>query len=445
MSFNSNLFNISNLLKSHDKKNPQGIFRITVVSFEDRCNINCGFRFAELLKKNNLFDVNFFNEKFPKGFLNLQGRNFFDFIDRGQEIIRNTKSDIIIWGYEEGGKIRINFQLDNQYTIPKNLFFSLLDSIFIPLNYFSDPENFSESLMLLIYGIIIAAINPVTNEQKINKPKILQNILNLLSNDSSQQDIPREFMPYIMNMLGKIYLSNVSANLTEKDICICQNLFENSLKNKNLMRLPVYYACIYNNLGQLFEIASNSVKTDAFSYIKQSISAYREAQKFLNRNYPYDYGIIAYHLSLLYFEFWKYTSDIQALRDAVSQLREAEKVYTITQFPHSWCHIEGLLGYYLTSLGMSTNSNEILLLAINSYKNQQKFFEQYAFPVEWAKIQEHIGHIYYLLGKINSDEKFMLEARNYFLSALDIYKNLNIKNLMADIEKRLLKIKDYIS
>jgi hypothetical protein len=210
------------------------------------------------------------------------------------------------------------------------------------------------------------------------------------------------------------------------------------------MRLPIYYGCIYNNLGQLYELAFGGESKDNFLYLKQAIANYRDAQKILSRNYPYDYGLVAYHLALLYFEFWKHTNDLQALRDAVSQLREAEKVYSLAQFPTSWCHIEELLGYYLTSLGMSTKSNEIMLLAINSYKNQQKLYEQHYNPVKWAEIQEEIGHIYYLLGKQNDDDNFMLEARNYFHSAEAIYTDLHLKSELQNIQKRLAKVRNYI-
>ena len=147
---------------------------------------------------------------------------------------------------------------------------------------------------------------------------------------------------------------------------------------------------------------------------------------------------------MLYFEFWKQTNDLQALRDAVSQLREAEKVYTETQFPKSWCVVEGLLGYYLTSLGMNVKSNDIMQLAINGFRNQQRIFEQRIYPMQWAGIQEEIGHIYYLLGKQNEDENFMLEARNYFKSALDVYSQLKAKPAITETERRLAKIRNYI-
>ena len=267
----------------------------------------------------------------------------------------------------------------------------------------------------------------------------------MLSNNAETKDISRELMPYIMNMLGKIYLESMRENLTEHDVEVVRDLFENALNSRHLMRLPVYYGCIYHNLGQLYEIAFNSHNdTLAKEHLKQAISSYQEAQKFLNRNYPYDFGLISYHLALLYFEFWKHTDDLQALRDAVSHLREAEKVYSLSQFPQSWCPIEGLLGYYQTLLGMKTSSNEIMLLAIDSYKSQQQIFEQYAYPVEWANVQEKIGNIYYVLGKQNSDENFMLEARNYLNSALEIYKEFKAKDAVLKVDTALKKIKDYI-
>ena len=446
MPFNTCLENIRRFLFASTENMNDCIFRVTVVAFEDKCNINCGRRFADILKNNPLFEVNFFDEAFPKGFLNLQGRNFFDFIDRGNKILSSTHSDILVWGYEENGKIRLNFQIADPYVVPNSeLSYSLLDSLFIPLSYLTTSGGFSESVLLVICGIIIAAIKPVTNDQIRRKPQLLKSIIELLATDTSPKDISREFMPYIMNMLGKIYLSNAQNNLTESDIEIICNLFETALKDKHLMMQPVYYGCVYHNMAQLFECAYNAKpEKNRAEYLKTSIAFYQEAHKYLNKNYPYDFGLISYHLAILYFDFWKQTNDLQALRDAVFQLREAEKVYTETQFPKSWCVVEGLLGYYLTSLGMTTKSNDIMQLAINGFRNQQRIFEQRIYPMEWAGIQEEIGHIYYLLGKLNEDENFMLEARNYFNSALEVYSQLKAKTAKTETERRLAKIRNYI-
>lgn len=440
MNLNSNF----SLLLNNRKKIESPLFRVTVVTFEDKCNLNCGFRFAELLKQNKLFDVTFFKEDFSKNFLNLQSRHFFDFIDKGHKIIKATDADIVIWGYEEDGKIRINFQTENQYNIPNKLSFSLLDSLFIPLNFLVNINNFSPSLLLLIYGIIVAAIVPKTNEQIKRKPEVLKELINLLANDNSHKDLSKEFMPYIMNMIGKIYLSNVYSDLSLKDIKIIKNLFESALNNKSSMKLPIYYGCIYNNLAQLYEIIFNQYEDNKVENLQNSINNYLQAQRYINKSYPYDFGLISYNLALMYFEFWKHTSDIQSLRNAITQLREAEKVYTYTQFPTSWCNIEGLLGSYLTTLGAKSTSEEIMTFAIQAYQNQQKIYSPHKFPEEWANIQEKIGNIYYLLGKQSDDDNFMKEAQNYFNSAKNIYQELNLKSQTKNIDKRILKVRNYI-
>ena len=48
MSFSPNLLNICNLLAPQKKKEETGLFRVTVVAFEDKGSLNCGLRFAEL-------------------------------------------------------------------------------------------------------------------------------------------------------------------------------------------------------------------------------------------------------------------------------------------------------------------------------------------------------------------------------------------------------------
>ena len=446
MPFNRCIENIRKFLTAPKTETKDSIFRVTVVAFEDKCSMNCGRRFAEILKHNPLFEVNFFDEAFPKGFLNLQGRNFFDFIDRGNKILSSTQSDVLVWGYEENGKIRLNFQIADPYVIPNDdLSYSLLDSLFIPLSYLTTSGNFSESVLLVICGIIIAAVRPVTNDQKESQSVLLQDIIELLAADTSPKDISREFMPYIMNMLGKIYLSNARNSLTSTDIDVIQKLFETALKDIRLMTQPVYYGEVYHNMAQLYACAYYDKQLpDRADYLKSAIAYYQEAHKYLNKNYPYDYGLIAYHLAVLYFDFWKQTNDLQALRDAVAQLREAEKVYTKSQFMQSWCHVEGLLGYYLATLGMATKSGDIMQLAINSYRNQQEVFEQRVYPMEWAGIQEAIGNIYYLLGKQNEDETFLLEARNYFNSALDVYTELKAKAAITEVKQRLAKVHNYI-
>lgn len=428
---------------SRDKSSFNKLFKVAVIDFLTVNDLSSAVNFVEILKQNPMFEVVFVKENFSKSFLNFQGRNFFEFIEKGNKVLRQTHSDIAIWGYEEYGKIRLNFQTPNQYNIPNIQFFSLLDSMFLPINYLVNTQNFPQSLSMLIAGIIVAGTTPVTNLQKKYQAQILSDIIKKLAQDSSPKDVSHEFMPYIMNILGKLYFINNFKNLTENDVKIISGLYETALKNKQYMRLPIYYGVIYANLGQLYEQAY-AVEQKNPQYLRLAISYYQSAQKNMGRNYQYDFGNIAYRLGLLYFEFWKYGADLQALRDAVSNLREAEKIYVSSQFPRTWCHIEGLLGNYLTMLGMRVNSAEIMQMAINAYKKQQKLYILNEYPLQWADLQEKIGNIFYLLGKANDDENFMLEAKNYFESAIGIYKEMKLKEKISGAKRNLDKVYNYI-
>ena len=438
------LTDLKNLIfVSKDKSPYENLFKVAVVDFLTVNDLNCAQHFMQLLKQNPMFETVFVSDVFSKSFLNFQGRNFFDFIDKGNKILRQTHCDVVIWGYEEDGKIRLNIQTPNQYNIPNTPSFSLLDSLFLPLNYLTDINNFPQSLALIISGIIVAGTTPVTNSQKKYQSQILNDIIKKLSKANSPKDISREFMPYIMNMLGKLYLISNLKTLNVNDIKIISGLFETALKNKQYMRLPIYYGIIYANLGQLYEQAY-FVQEKNPQYLRLAISYYQSAQKNMGRNYLYDYGQIAYHIALLYFEFWKYGADLQALRDAVSNLREAEKIYISSQFPRTWCHIEGLLGSYLTMLGMRAGSAEIMQMAINAYKKQQTLYVLNEYPLQWADLQEKIGNIFYLLGKSKNDDNFMIEAKNYFDSAIGVYKEMKMKDKVADAKRNLDKIHYYI-
>lgn len=154
----------------------------------------------------------------------------------------------------------------------------------------------------------------------------MKKIISQLSKDDSAKSLSIDYLPYIMNFLGIIYLSYCYDNHQEKDFKIVKNLFDTALKHQDLIKNPIHLGCIYYHLGQLYDTATQNMLRRPTSYYRDAITFYRQAQKHLSKyNYPYDYGYISYKLSLLFFNYWKQKNDIQALRDAVFQLREAEK------------------------------------------------------------------------------------------------------------------------
>ena len=441
---------ISNL---SPRKEPQSLtaadlidFKIVVVEFLDNVESNCGEIITRLLDSKEGLSATYYDDPFPKTFLNLESRTLFDLIDRGQSIIERSRADVLVWGCREGDKIRLNFQTEQQYENEDQAFVSLLDSLYIPAAIFTADQPLPHAIGNLIYGAVISSINIFSKEKQIQKRYLLKKIINQLSKDDSAKSLSIDYLPYIMNFLGIIYLSYSYDNHQEKDFKIVRNLFDTALKHQDLIKNPIHLGCIYYHLGQLYDSATQNMVHRPMSYYRDAITFYRQAQKHLSKyNYPYDYGYISYKLSELFFNYWKQKNDIQALRDAVFQLRESEKIYTYAQFPEFWADLQGRLGYLLSLLGSFTNSEEICELAIASYKNQQKVITERRDPLAWARIQEDIGEIYYRLGKEAADKDLLEEALEYFHDALYIFENAEDEEEVKKLNTHIAKTSQILS
>lgn len=415
--------------------------KIVVVEFVEYGNYGFGLAMTRLLQKNPSFNVRYFDEPFNKSFLNLQGRNFFDLVDAGNMILQKLNADVIVWGYQENENIRLNFQTANAYSDWDNVSSSILESLFVPAEYFEHINFFPEMLINLITGIIAASISEQRIDLRHLKQKLLKGVINNFNNDGQSENGSLMYSPYVMNTVGLIYLSFSQKELSQKTFNTAKELFMNALSYKNQIMQNVHLGCIYKNLAQLYELA---LKQDLGGYwllFREAITNYRTAQRYLDHyNYPYDFALISFKLSQLYFQYWKFSNDIQALRDAVYFLREAEKTYTQITFPELWSKIEGYLGFYLSLLGLFSKSNDISMLAIRSYKNKQQVYRKELYPVMWAKIQENIANVYYNIGKNSRDKKAFAEAIDYYQSALKIYENKKLQQEISIVNSSMDKV-----
>ncbi len=415
--------------------------KVVVVEFVEYGNFGFGQGLAKLLQRNQNLSVRYFDEPFDKSFLNLQGRKFFDLVDAGNIILQKLNADVVIWGYQENENIRLNFQTANAYSDWENVSCSVLESLFVPAEYFEHVNFFPEVLSNLITGMLAASISEQRIDLRHLKQKLLKTVIGKLTTDSPAESGDLMFSPYVMNIVGLIYLSYSQRELTQKTFNASKELFINALSYKNQIMQDVHLGCIYKNMAQLYELA---LKQDLGGYwllFREAITNYRTAQKYLNLyNYPYDFAMISFKLSQLYFQYWKFTNDIQALRDAVYFLREAEKTYTQITFPELWSKIEGYLGFYLSLLGLFSKSNDISMLAIRSYKNKQQVYRKELYPVMWAKIQENIANVYYNIGKNSKDKTAFAQAIDCYQSALKVYENKKLHQEITIVNNSMDKV-----
>ncbi len=420
-------------------------FKIIVIDFHDNSSSSGAQNLTSVLSGQQGLDISCMTPDFDLSFLNFESRNFFDLIEHGQNILQQTKADVLIWGYRQDEYIRLNFQTADQYQDTEDSFVGLLDCMYVPASDLNKDKGLSPALIDLLVGTIIAAVNCNNNEARIYKKFLLKKIIHRLSQIDSAKSLGLEHMPYIMNQLGLIYMSVAAANGNETDFKTISNLFETALKYQKQILEPTHLGSIYLHLGQLNDCASVYMSKHLSFYFRSAIYNYQMAQKYFGKySYPYDYGHICYKLSGLYYNYWKQTEDLQALRDSVSQLRECEKIFSQAQFPEFWGHIEGNLGYLLHNLARITQSVEICRIAVNAYKNEQKIITEKRQPLFWAQIQQKIAEIYYLEGKLSNNPEALEEALSCFHDALYIFENAKKENASVQVHNLIAKTRQLL-
>ncbi len=434
-----------NFLRKNNKKvkEPQTPdlkkIKTVVVAFEDECITNSGKILSEYLSENRYLSVAYYDEAINKSFLDLQSRNFFDFIDNGKSILKRTNADVVIWGYQEKDKIRISFQTYSQYDVQQLPNFSILNSLYLPLSYFQE-RKLEKAVLNLFFAVILTVLN------KREYISLLKQTIQQINSSSPPNDLSIGCMPYILNLLAFTYFNSVCDGLDCNNIKTIIAIFRNALEYSKKESQFALNGIIYTNLGQVYQHASLHLVNNKYNNCKKAIDFYTLAQKYYNRHtYPYDFGNTVYKLSNLYFDYWKYTSDIQSLRNAVFYLREAQKVFTKIMFPKIWAKIQKKLGLYLSMMAVFSKNDEIARIAIENYKNYQTIYNAEKFPVEWANAQENIGNIYFECAKIYKNEEYFEEAIKYFTEAAEVYQQKQLSDEFNRIRVCIDKSDKYIA
>ena len=420
-------------------------FKVIVVEFYDPTNSSNGKKLVSLLANRAEFETKYLLPDFDLSFLNMESRNLFDLIDHGQNILDKTEADVLIWGCRQNNHLRLNIQIPHQYENNELSFISFLDSIYLPVEFLAYEQNFPSLLLEILTGTIISAIAKKTKQELIYKKYLLKKIIYQISQADSAKAFDLNYMPYILNQLGLIYMTAMADKCCENDFKTINHLFMTALKYKNQILEQTQLGCIYLHLGQLNDYASVYVGKKSDFYFREAIRHYQQAQKFFGKyTYPYDYGHICYKLSGLYYNYWKRTDNLQALRDAIFELRECERVFTEAQFPKFWEHIQGNLGYLLQNLGRITQSVDICRLAVFAYRNQQKIISENKQSYFWAQIQEKIAEIYYLEGKISSNIEALEEALACYHDALYFFETDKHETAAVHVRAGISKTKQLI-
>ena len=392
------------------------------------------------LSANVLFDVCFETESWSENFLNLDNKNFFDFLDSGLKMLKIHHADVLMRLYLHKNGVRINFQTSTQYVKYQPLWTSLLNSLYLPLSYF-ESQNLPLEMSFLIQSILMA----INAHKHPMYQECLEHLIDILSKNKMPAGMDAKFLPYMFNFLALVYIGAHRNGFQKNDVSLIQKLLHLAFKNLSLAQDQILEGGLYATLGQMYEAALSGAKADSYLLLQRALESYKKAQKYFNRYvFVYDYGRLSVVISKLYRKIFALTDDNQALRDCIAHLREAEKIFTFASNPIAFDEIKSDLAKSLAVLSTKSNSEEIALMAVSSYKDLQTLYTKENMPYPFALLEAQIADIYYHLGKHTASRKHLDAALKYYDSALDVFENLKMKNKVQELETYMLKAAEEI-
>ena len=419
----------------------QQIAKIKVlVSFCDETAYLQGQKILTLVKAQSFVDATSSTESGSKYIAAFENNNFFDLWDSGLDLLKKYQSDVLLRVFALQNRIHIKFQNTRMYQSDKIPFFSVLNSLDLPLTYFQS-EQMPAQISALIVNIIIA----LSGADNVMYRNTFTKNLKFLSQNKMPDNTPNAFLPNMLNFLALMYMTHKYETFRQRDATPVLNLLKSAFKNADLNDVIVQgnlYAC----LGQMYQCALADQNADAYLLIRRATQSYKKALKYFNRYvFVYDYGRLSLVLSNLYFKFYRLSDDNQALRDAIAHLREAEQIFTMSGHPFVWAVIQDRLGKYLSLIGAKSLNLEIGQMAVECLKNKQKVYTKEYAPDMWAQTEADIGEIYDHLGRGHFNIGLLEKALTCYESAIEVFQSLSQTTKVHELEITILRTTDVLA
>ena len=227
------------------------------------------------------------------------------------------------------------------------------------------------------------------------------------------KEFTRERMPMhwagIQNNLGNVLRilgeRENRAEKLEQAVAACQE----ALQERTRERVPFEWAMTQNNLGvalgRLGEVEDEPKRFDG------AVMAFRSALKEYPREWmPLQWASTQNNLGNALVGLGERESTPQRLRDAIAAFHEALKESTRERAPLLWATTQNNLGIALEKLGKLEGRTENLHKAIAAYREALKEYPRERMPLDWATTKMNMGVALGRLGALEEAPKELEEA-----------------------------------
>jgi tetratricopeptide (TPR) repeat protein len=222
----------------------------------------------------------------------------------------------------------------------------------------------------------------------------------------------------IQNNLGNLYQTLGEQNTETELLRTGASLFRDALKVWTRGKTPSQWALAKANLGNsLARIGGreNGIAQlqEARIYLKESLQVIRRESD------PLLWALTSADLGNILTEIGKRERSPALLSDATRLISVAIEQMNQERFPLYWATLQNDLGNALMALGLQTGSPHRLKAALTAYAESLRERTRDRSPQDWAITQFNLANTKLHLGKLEGRKSEFVEARNLYRSSLE--------------------------
>lgn len=363
-------------------------------------------------------------------------------------VVTNTRhavaaenADVLVWGdvSKDGYRLRLSTA-----TLPDEE----RPTLFGPACRLEFPLKLEEPQQHLLYGAILAAVDPANQMQRAGLRRLLPLAAPPLDAIAAkppvawsmqQQRSAQLIYGHVSAACAQVVPPSQAAEWFQRAV----NAYRSAEKRLNPRLDPPFEAgLMHKYLAAALTARGERIKDRAEDYLDEAVKEWRAAVECVSKaTMPQEWAALQTRLGAALYRLDLITGDTELLREALQALQAAAQVHTRADTPGRWADIMHLIAQVLEVYGDQLKNPEVLKRAIDACQSVLEVRSRDRTPLAWATIRNTLGSALFLLDRHSGGVNHLLQAMEVLEEALDVFRAHGAKGPAQVAERNLAHVR----
>lgn len=343
-------------------------------------------------------------------------------------VITNTRhavaaenADVLVWGdiTKDGYRLRLSTASMPDEERP---------ALFGPACRVELPVKLEDPQLTLLYGAILAAIEPANQVQRAGLRRLLPLAappLELIAAKPPvawtihQQRTAQLVHGHVSAACALVVPPSQAGEWFQRAI----NAYRAAEKRLNPRVDPPFEAGLFHKyLAAALTARAERIKERADEHLTEAVKEWRAAVECIGKaTMPQEWAALQTRLGAALYRLDLLTGDTELLREALQALQAALQVHTRAEAPQRWAEVMHLIAQVLEVYGDQLKSPEVLKRAIDACQSVLEVRTRERTPLAWAATRNTLGSALFLLDRHGGGVNHLLQALSVLEEALEVF------------------------